>query len=107
MIIGQFTKTKDGNFSGSITALGAVLPKVTFEAVEADGKSPNFQITSQGADLGAAWNKTSERSGKDYLSVSLRSPFLAQPVYGALVETDDAGKYALVWNEPKSQAKTA
>lgn len=107
MIIGHFSKTKDGNFSGSITALGAVLPKVTFEAVEADGKAPNFQITAQGSDLGAAWNKTSERTGKPYLSVSLRSPFLAQPVYCALVETDDAGKFNLVWNEPKSQAKAA
>jgi uncharacterized protein (DUF736 family) len=104
MIIGHFTQTKDGNFNGSITALGAVLPKVTFEALEADGKSPNFQITAQGADLGAAWNKTSERTGKGYLSVSLRSPFLAQPVYSALVETDEAGKFALVWNEPKAKA---
>jgi uncharacterized protein (DUF736 family) len=104
MIIGHFTKTKDGNFSGSITALGAILPKVTFEAVTGDGKAPNFQITAQGADLGAAWNKTSERTGKTYLSVSLRSPFLAQSVYGALVETDEAGKFALVWNEPKAKA---
>ncbi len=104
MIIGHFTKTKDGNFTGSITALGAVLPKVTIEAIKADGKSPNFQVTAQGADLGAAWNKTSERTGKGYLSVSLRSPFLAQPVYSALVETDEAGKFALVWNEPKAKA---
>lgn len=104
MIIGHFTKTKDGNFTGYITALGGVLPKVTFAPIAADGKSPNYQITAQGADLGAAWNKTSERTGKGYLSVSLRSPFLAQPVYGALVETDEAGKFALVWNEPKAKA---
>ena len=104
MIIGQFTKTKDGNFTGSITALGAVLPKVSFDTVTGDGKAPNFQITAQGADLGAAWNKSSERTGKGYLSVSLRSPFLAQPVYAALVETTEAGKYALVWNEPKAKA---
>ena len=104
MIIGHFTKTKDGNFTGSITAIGAVIPKVTFEAVKADGKSPNFQISAQGADLGAAWNKTSERTNKPYLSVSLRSPFMTQAVYGALVETEEAGKFALVWNEPKGKA---
>ena len=104
MIIGHFTKTKDGNFTGSITALGAVLPKVNFDTVTGDGKAPNFQITAQGADLGAAWTKTSERTGKGYLSVSLRSPFLAQPVYAALVEANEAGKYTLVWNEPKAKA---
>jgi len=103
MIIGHFTKAKDGTYTGSITALGAVLPKVTFEAVQGDGKAPNFQITAQGADLGAAWNKTSERTNKAYLSVSLRSPFMAHAVYAALVETDDAGKFALVWNEPKTK----
>ena len=105
MNIGQFTKTKEGNFTGSITAIGGIFPNVTFEATAADGKGPNFRITAQGADLGAAWNKTSERTGASYLSVSLKSPFLPTQVYAALVETDETGKYALVWNEPK--AKTA
>jgi uncharacterized protein (DUF736 family) len=103
MNIGQFTKGKDGNFTGSITAIGAVLPKVSFEAITAEGNGPNFRVTAQGADLGAAWNKTSERTGKGYISVSLKSPFLPRQVYAALVETDEAGKFALVWNEPKAK----
>ena len=106
MIIGQFTKTKEGSYTGSITAIGAVFPKVAFEPVAPDGKGPNFQITAQGCDLGAAWNKTSERTGKGYLSVSFRGPFVTGPIYGALVETDD-GKYALVWTEPKAARAAA
>ena len=104
MIIGQFTKTKEGNFTGSITAIGAVISKVALEAVTAEGKGPNFHVTAQGCDLGAAWNKTSERTGKDYLSVSLRSPFVSGPIYAALVETDQSGKFTLVWNEPKAKS---
>lgn len=104
MIFGHFNRTKEGNFTGSITAIGAVIAKVTFEAIEADGKGPDFRITAQGADLGAAWKKTSERTGKDYLSVSLKSPFLPGQVYAALIETDEEGKFALVWNEPKPKA---
>lgn len=104
MIIGHFTKTNDGSYTGSITAIGAVIAHVTLEAVASDGKGPDFRITSQGAELGAAWTKTSERTGKAYLSVSLKSPFLPRQVYGALVETDQAGKYALVWTEPKAKA---
>jgi len=104
MIIGHFTKTKEGNFTGSITAIGAVLPKVTFEAVKADGNAPNFRVMTQGADLGAAWTKTSERTSKGYISVSLKSPFIPTQVYAALLETDESGKFALVWSEPKPKS---
>lgn len=104
MIIGTFTK-KEGNYHGSITAIGAVLPKVAFEALEAATKGPNFRITAQGAELGAAWNKVSEKSGKAYLSVSFRSPFLPAQVYGALVDSDEAGKFNLVWTEPKPKSE--
>ena len=104
MNIGHFTKTKEGNFTGSITAIGAILPKVTFEAIDTDGNGPNFRLTTQGVDLGAAWNKTSERTGKTYISVSLKSPFLPSQVYAALVETNEPGKFALVWNEPKPKS---
>ena len=103
MKIGHFTKTADGKFTGSITAIGAILPKVTFEPISADGKGPDFVLTAPGVDLGAAWKKTSERNGKSYLSVSLKSPFLPSQVYAALVEADQDGKYTLIWNEPKAK----
>jgi len=105
MNIGQFTRTKEGNFTGSITAIGAILPKVSFEAISTSGNGPDFAVTAAGADLGAGWNKTSDRTGKAYVSVSLKSPFLPSQVYCALVETDQSGKYALVWNEPKAKAE--
>ncbi len=104
MNIGQFTRTKEGKYTGSITAIGAILPKVSFESIETTGKGPDFVVTAPGVELGAGWNKISERTGKAYVSVSLKSPFLPAQVYCALVETDQPGKYVLVWNEPKAKA---
>ncbi len=104
MNIGYFTKTKEGNFSGSIVAIGGVFSQVTLEAVKAEGNDPNYRVTTLGVDLGAAWDKTSKRTGKSYVSVSLKSPFIPSQVYAALVETNESGEFALVWSEPKPKS---
>lgn len=104
MNIGHFTKTNDGNFIGYIAAIGAVLSEVSFEAIAAEGNDPDYRVIARGCDLGSAWNKISARTGKPYISVSLKSPFLPAAVYAALFDTDEAGTFVLVWKEPKAKA---
>lgn len=101
MIIGTFTKTKDG-YTGSISTFGAQFPAVTFEKVEAKtDKAPNYIIhTAEGGELGAAWEKTSGE-GKTYLSVSFKGPLLAAPINAALASLDKSP--VLVWSEPRQR----
>ncbi len=104
MNIGTFTKTKQGDFTGKIATFGGQFDDVSFEKIEAQGNGPNYIIHTDGGELGAAWEKTSEK-GNTYYSVSLKGPFLSRPINAALVEsTREPGNFALVWSEPKKDA---
>ena len=49
-----------------------------------------------GVELGAAWQKVSEQTGREYLSVKLDDPSFPAPIYASLVENEDG--YALIWS---------
>ena len=101
MNIGTFTKNEAGQIVGKISTFGAQFDGVAFEAITKSGNGPTHIVTTDAGELGAAWEKTSEKGNK-YLSVSLKGPFLSQPINAALLEsTKEPGTYALVWNEPK------
>jgi uncharacterized protein (DUF736 family) len=106
MNIGAFTKDKTGSITGSIHTFGAQFPSVIFEPTGAtSGNAPDYTLKANGCELGAAWEKTGKDSGKPYLSVSLKGPFLPATVYAALLENEKKpGNFALVWNEPKPTA---
>lgn len=92
MIIGTF-KTQAKGYAGNLTTL-THRGKVTFTAAD---KGADYRVTLDGAEVGAAWQKTGKESGKAYLSVKLDSPFLLAPVNCALMPQDD-GSHILVWN---------
>lgn len=101
MNIGQFKKTKDGDFQGTIPVLFGNQP-VTLEAVKAEGKKPNFIAHLDGSEIGAGWNKTSGKGGA-YVSVSLDIPQLPAVVYGALVENKGGEGFSLLWDRPEAK----
>ena len=92
MIIGKFTQA-NGTYSGELATLG-MRQSLTFE--QAEGKV-DYRIVSQGVEVGAAWKRTSEKSGRAYLSVKLDSPFLVTPIYAALIH-QESGESILVWS---------
>lgn len=100
MIIGVFTPTKDGGWTGTVRTLTLDL-KARF--VPNDNKdsdrAPAFRIFAGRSEVGAAWP---ERSGgdtpRDYLSVRLDDPALPQPVTAALFATADGQEAQLVWS---------
>jgi uncharacterized protein (DUF736 family) len=50
--------------------------------------------------VGAAWEKTSESSGRTYYSVRLDDPTFAAPFFANLVEQNEGG-FALIWSRPQ------
>ncbi|ETI64979.1 hypothetical protein C100_04390 [Sphingobium sp. C100] len=97
-IIGTFT-AQDSRLTGKLETLTLSQP-AQIRAVEKDNdKAPDFRIYAGKSEfeVGAAWKKTS-REGRDYLSVKLDDPSFPAPIYGSLVETDEAGKHQLIWS---------
>lgn len=95
--IGTFTSTANG-FSGSIKTLNLNV-KARFERIEnPSDKGPHFRIYSGSVELGAAWQKHSEQSDRDYLSVKLDDPSFPAPIYATLVEVEGEEGLQLIWS---------
>lgn len=97
--IGTFTSNENG-FSGSIRTL-ALNVKARIARVETPSeKGPHFRIYAGSVELGAAWQKTSEQTGRDYLSVKLDDPSFPAPIYATLVEVEGEDGIQLIWTRP-------
>ncbi len=51
-------------------------------------------------ELGAAWQKRSEQTERDYLSVKLDDPSFPAPIYATLSEAEGENGYQLIWSRP-------
>jgi uncharacterized protein (DUF736 family) len=103
MIIGNFKKTSKG-FEGIIETLlftaQAIIEPVSKKATR---NSPDFRLlTSEGRRIGVAWEKTSQSSGKKYLSVIIEDP--SASINCALFKTE-AGDYVLTWQKPRPEGQ--
>ena len=97
--IGTFTTTTNG-FNGTIKTLNLNV-KARIERVEnPTDKGPQFRIFSGNVELGAAWQKHSEQSGRDYLSVKLDDPSFPAPIYATLIEVEGEDGLSLIWSRP-------
>jgi len=96
--IGIFT-TRDGKISGKIRTLTlnaalTLLPNLNQDHADA----PAYRIfASNQAEVGGAWEKTAEATGRKYLSVRLDDPTFAAPLYASLLEQED-GTHNLIWS---------
>ncbi|MGR7993491.1 DUF736 domain-containing protein [Xanthobacter sp. ZOL 2024] len=98
--IGTFTSTSNG-VTGSVRTL-TLNVKARFERIEnPSDKGPHFRIFASGSvEMGAAWQKHSEQSGRDYLSVKLDDPSFPAPIYATLVEVEGEDGLSLIWSRP-------
>ena len=100
--IGYVTKDENGAFKGqlktfSIRADIAVVPNA---AKTADAQ-PDYRVVSGDAEIGAGWNRRSESSGRDYVSLSLAAPeFGPRRLYANLGRVPGGGeeRFAIIWN---------
>lgn len=100
--IGYVTKRSDGSFKGSLKTLSI---RADIEIVANDAKTsdsqPDYRVTSDGVEIGAGWNRRSQSSGQDYVSLSLAAPeFGPRRLYAnlgrAAGEAED--RFAVIWN---------
>ncbi len=97
--IGTFSSTANG-FTGAIKT-PTLNVKARLERVEnPSDKGPHFRIFSGAVELGAAWQKHSDQSGRDYLSVKLDDPSFPAPIYATLVEVEGEEGLQLIWSRP-------
>ena len=85
--IGTFTK-KDAGYQGTIKTLGLKTKAVFVPLEKTNDKAPDFRVLADDMEFGAAWQKTAEKSGNSYLSVTLDAPSLPGPIYCRLVDAD-------------------
>ncbi|MBY2926956.1 DUF736 domain-containing protein [Rhizobium leguminosarum] len=97
--IGNFTANENG-FTGSIRTL-ALNVKARIARVDSPSdKGPHFRIYAGNVELGAAWQKRSGESDRDYLSVKLDDPSFPAPIYATLSEVEGEDGYQLIWSRP-------
>jgi len=101
--IGHVTKLKDGRFRGELKTLSIraeilILPNKD----KTSEHHPDYRVNSEGVEVGAAWIRKSESSGKDYISLSIAAPeFGPRRLYanlGKAAGQDDENVFALIWN---------
>ena len=97
-IIGNFI-AKDGKITGKIHTLALNAGLTFFPNTSTGQDAPTYRVFSARAEVGAAWEKTSE-GGRDYLSVKLDDPSFTVPIFANLIEAED-GTFNLLWSRPQ------
>jgi len=100
--IGHVTANGNGGFKGQLRTLSL---SADIEIIPNSGKStdsqPDYRVMSNGIEVGAGWNRRSETSGRDYVSLSLAAPEFGQRrLYANLGRTPggDENSFLLIWN---------
>ena len=100
--IATLTQKTDGSLEGTLATLNvtaqiAIVPN----GRKAKENEPDFRIISRrnGFELGAGWNRTSQSTGAEYVSVSLSAPEFGT-IYGNIANApgDDETKKVIIWN---------
>lgn len=94
-VIGTFARTPDGKYNGSIDTL-TIHTKAVLLPTGEQGEKPAYRVYSGHTEIGAAWNKVSEKTGSKYISVKFDDPALPDAFYATLNEQDD-GMFTLHW----------
>ena len=107
-VIGTFTATKEGGWTGSIRTL-TIDVKARF--VPNDNKeneaAPAFRIFVGNSEIGAAWRKQSSgEHPREYLSVRLTDPALPEAISAALFEGDDRNSAQLLWRAKRTPSES-
>jgi len=96
--------TRDGDaYKGQIKTLSIraaveILPNTR----KSGERQPDYRVMAGGIEIGAGWNRRSETSGNDYVSLSLAAPeFGPRRLYanlGRAAGQDDEDAFAIIWN---------
>ncbi len=100
--IGYVTKGANGSFKGQLKTLSI---KADIDIVANTSKArdiqPDYRVLAGDVEIGAGWNRRSETSGRDYVSLSIAAPeFGPRRLYANLGRAtgDDDNRFAVLWN---------
>lgn len=100
--IGYVTRAANGSFKGQLKTVSI---RAEIQIVPNDKKSsdvqPDYRVLSGDVEIGAGWNRRSETSGRDYISLSLAAPeFGPRRLYANLGRAAGEGedRFAIIWN---------
>ena len=100
--IGRVTKAQDGSFKGQIKTL-SIRTEITIQpnTAKSSDAQPDYRVLAGDVEVGAGWNRRSEASGREFVSLSLAAPeFGPRRLYANLGRAADAGEdtFAVIWN---------
>ena len=111
MIIGNFTYDPDkDSYTGTVTTLTAARGDILIRPTRKSGdREPDYRVEHEcdgaNVELGAAWKRTSEKTGP-FLSVVIDDPVLPASINAALFHDKPPSHAArLVWTRPNPNAK--
>lgn len=100
--IGYVNQDDNGSFKGQLKTLSIRAEiTITANARKTNDVQPDYRVFSGDVEIGAGWNRRSESSGKDYVSLSLAAPeFGPRRLYANLGRAagKDDGSFAIIWN---------
>ena len=100
--IANLTVKSDGSLEGTLATLNVTAPiALVPNGRKTKDNEPDYRVISRknGFELGAAWNRVSQTTGAEYVSVSLSAPEFGT-IYGNVAPApgDDPSKKVIIWN---------
>ena len=99
--IGHVTRNQNG-FKGQLKTLSISAEISIVPARKTSDNQPDYRVVAGGVEIGAGWNRHSETSGNDYVSLSLAAPeFGPRRLYanlGRAAGQDQDDVFAIIWN---------
>jgi uncharacterized protein (DUF736 family) len=101
--IGSVTRAQDGSFKGQIKTLGVKAEIVIqHNGSKTNDAHPDYRVMAGDVEVGAGWNRHSEATGRDYVSLTLAAPeFGPRRLYanlGRAPDQSDEDIFAIIWN---------
>lgn len=101
--IGYVTASENGTLKGQLKTLSIRAEIVIApNARKTSDVQPDYRVYSGDVEIGAGWNRRSETSGNEYVSLSLAAPeFGPRRLYanlGRAAGQDDDDAFAIIWN---------
>lgn len=100
--IGYVNKDENGTYTGQLKTL-SIRAEITIQpnTRKAHDAQPDYRVVSGDVEIGAGWNRHSETSGRDYVSLSLAAPeFGPRRLYANLGRAagESDNRFAILWN---------
>ena len=100
--IGYVTREENGAYKGQLKTL-SIRAEITItpNSRKAHDAQPDYRVLSGDVEIGAGWNRRSQTSERDYVSLALAAPeFGPRRLYANLGRAagEAENRFAIIWN---------